>query len=71
MLSYLQEFEDIFGPFRLFQYITFRAVLAGGTSFLLGFVIAPWLFRKLRSLKVSQAFRDKEEVGELAELHEK
>jgi phospho-N-acetylmuramoyl-pentapeptide-transferase len=71
MLSYLQQFEDIFGPFRLFQYITFRAVVAGGTSFLLGFVIAPWLFRKLRSLKVSQAFRDKEEVGELAELHEK
>ena len=27
MLSYLAGYEDIFGPFRLFQYITFRAMI--------------------------------------------
>ncbi|MBG29158.1 MAG: phospho-N-acetylmuramoyl-pentapeptide-transferase [Opitutae bacterium] len=70
MLSYLQQFEDIFGPFRLFQYITFRAIMAGGTALLVGFLIGPWLFRKLKTLNVSQAFRDQEEVGELATLHE-
>ena len=71
MLSYLQQFEEVFGPFRLFQYITFRAMLAGGTALLVGFLVGPWLFQKLRQLKVSQAFRDQEEVGELANLHEK
>lgn len=70
MLTYLQQFEDVFGPFRLFQYITFRAMLAGGTAMLFGFLVGPWLFRKLRRWKVSQAFRDQEEVGDLAELHE-
>ncbi|MGE4550044.1 MAG: phospho-N-acetylmuramoyl-pentapeptide-transferase, partial [Opitutales bacterium] len=71
MLSYLQQFEDVFGPFRLFQYITFRAMLAGGTALLVGFLVGPWLIQKLRQLKVSQAFRDQREVGELANLHEK
>ncbi|MBO94457.1 MAG: phospho-N-acetylmuramoyl-pentapeptide-transferase [Opitutales bacterium] len=70
MLNYLQQFEEFFGPFRLFQYITFRAVLAGGTSLMLGFLIGPWIFRNLRRLNASQAFRDQEEVGELAGLHE-
>ncbi|MFP6899653.1 MAG: phospho-N-acetylmuramoyl-pentapeptide-transferase [Opitutales bacterium] len=70
MLSYLQQFEEIFGPFRLFQYITVRAVLAGGTAFFLGFLIGPSMFRKLRQLKVSQTIRNQREVGKLADLHD-
>jgi phospho-N-acetylmuramoyl-pentapeptide-transferase len=35
----------------------------------IGFFIGPWLFAKLRSLRARQAFRGKDEVGELAELH--
>ena len=44
MLSYLAGYEDIFGPFRLFQYITFRAMMAGLTALLVGYWIAPGLF---------------------------
>jgi phospho-N-acetylmuramoyl-pentapeptide-transferase len=69
MLSYLAGFEDIFGPFRLFQFITFRAMMAGVTALLVGYWIAPWIIRKLANFK--QAVRTKEEVGaDLAKKHE-
>ena len=70
MLSYLQYLEDVFGPLRLFQFISVRAMMAGATSLFFGFLLAPRLFAILRSLDARQAFRGKEEVGELADLHE-
>jgi phospho-N-acetylmuramoyl-pentapeptide-transferase len=69
MLSYLADFENIFGPLRLFRYLTLRAALAGLTAMTLGFIVGPWIFAKLRELRAKQAFRGKDEVGELAELH--
>ena len=70
MLSYLQFAEDWFGPLRLFQFISVRAIFAGITALLLGFFLGPKLIRGLRSFGAKQAFREKEEVGKLAELHE-
>lgn len=70
MLSYLQFWEDSFGPLRLFQFITVRAIFAGITALFLGFVFGPKLISMLRSFGARQAFRDKDEVGELASLHE-
>lgn len=70
MLSYLADFEAYFGPLRLFRYLTLRAAFAGMTGLAIGFILGPWLFAKLRELKVKQAFRGKEEVRDLAELHE-
>ena len=70
MLSYLQFGEDLFGPLRLFQFISVRAIFAGVTALFLGFVFGPLIIRALQSFGARQAFREKEEVGELAELHE-
>ena len=70
MLSYFQFGEDLFGPLRLFQFISIRAVFAGITALFLGFVFGPKLIRVLQSFGARQAFRKKDEVGELAELHE-
>ena len=70
MLSYLQYYEDWFGPLRLFQFISVHSVRAGITALLIGFVVGPWVIAALRSIGARQAFRDKEEVGELANLHE-
>ena len=70
MLSYFQFGEDWFGPLRLFQFISVRAVFAGITALFLGFLFGPKLIRVLQSFGARQAFREKEEVGELAELHE-
>lgn len=70
MLSYLQFYEDWFGPFRLFQFISVRSVGAGITALLIGFVLGPRVICALRSIGARQAFRDKKEVGKLADLHE-
>ena len=44
--------------FNVFNYITLRAVLAALTALLIGFVVGPWMIRKLTSLKVGQPVRD-------------
>lgn len=69
MLSYLASFEHIWGPFRLFGYLTFRGVLAICISLMIGFSLAPLILRKLRVFKVAQSLRTAEEVRRLAELH--
>lgn len=69
MLSYLAEFEHLFGPLRLFRYITFRGLFASGTAMMIGFLLGPWLIAKLRQLSFGQVFRDHSQVGDLATLH--
>jgi phospho-N-acetylmuramoyl-pentapeptide-transferase len=69
MLSYLADFESIFGPLRLFRYLTLRSAFAGLTALSVGFLVGPWIFAKLRELRARQAFRSEDEVGQLAELH--
>ena len=62
---------DFFGAFNVFHYITFRAVGAATTAFLLSLVFGNRVIRKLISLKVGQPIRTKEEVNRLFELHGK
>ncbi len=69
MLSYLADFEQYFGPLRLFRYLTLRAAFAGITAMGIGFFIGPWIFAQLRLLRAKQSLRTAEEVGELANLH--
>ena len=69
MLSYFAEFEQIFGPLRLFRYLTLRSAFAGVTALMIGFIVGPWIFAKLRELRARQSLRSQDEVGKLAELH--
>ena len=69
MLSYLADYEALFGPFRLFRYITLRSVLATATALMIGFMVGPWLLARLRGLGLAQELRSNSEVGRLAELH--
>ncbi len=69
MLYYLSHFEDVYGPMRLFRFLTVRAAFGGFTAMVIGFWIAPPLFARLRRWKMEQAMRDRKEVGRLAELH--
>ena len=62
---------DFFGAFNVFNYISFRAVGAAITAFLLSLVFGSWVIRRLISLKVGQPIRTKEEVNHLFELHGK
>jgi phospho-N-acetylmuramoyl-pentapeptide-transferase len=45
------------GFLRVFQYITFRAVMAAMTALLIGLAFGPWVIRYLTSLKIGQPVR--------------
>ncbi len=64
MLYWLQEFSDVFSPFWIFRYITFRTVMAAGTAFLLSLFMGSWLIEKLRAIKFGETCED-ERVAEL------
>jgi phospho-N-acetylmuramoyl-pentapeptide-transferase len=69
MLSYLADMEAVWGPLRLFRYISFRAMGGAATAMMLGMLIAPFLIARLKALKIQQVLRSAEEVGRLADLH--
>ena len=54
MLSLLRHYEEIFGPFRLFGYVSARVILAAMTAFILMMVIMPGLIRWLRRKKFGE-----------------
>ena len=56
--QWLQTLSPEFGFFRVFQYITFRAVMAALTSLLIGLALGPWVIRRLTALKIGQPIRD-------------
>jgi len=61
--------SEILKAFNVFQYITFRAVAAGVTAFVLSLLFGNWVIRHLISLKLGQPIRSQEEVHRLHELH--
>jgi phospho-N-acetylmuramoyl-pentapeptide-transferase len=61
--------SEFFKALNVFSYITFRAVCAAATAFLLSIIFGNWVIRKLISLKFGQPIRTKEEVHQLFELH--
>ena len=69
MLYELANFEDFFGPLRLFRYLSFRCGIALALSFILAMAIAPQIIEYLRKLKYGDTQRTREQVGVLADLH--
>jgi phospho-N-acetylmuramoyl-pentapeptide-transferase len=57
LLILAQWLQDDFRFFRVFNYITFRAVMATVTALLIGLAAGPWVIRKLTALKMGQAIR--------------
>jgi phospho-N-acetylmuramoyl-pentapeptide-transferase len=57
LAHWLQSQSPEFGFLRVFQYITFRAVMAAMTSLLIGLFFGPVVIRKLASLKIGQPVR--------------
>ena len=56
--QWLQTLSPEFGFFRVFQYLTLRAVLAAMTALLIGLAFGPWVIRRLAALKIGQPIRD-------------
>ena len=51
-------YPEELGFLRVFQYITFRAVLAAMTALLIGVGLGPWVIRRLTELKIGQPIRE-------------
>jgi len=54
----LQMYPEELGFLRVFQYLTFRAVLAAMTALLIGLAFGPWVIRKLTEMKIGQPIRE-------------
>ena len=57
LAQWLQGLSPEFGFFRVFQYLTFRAVMAALTALLIGLVAGPRVIRRLTALKIGQPIR--------------
>jgi phospho-N-acetylmuramoyl-pentapeptide-transferase len=57
LAQWLQTLSPEWGFLRVFQYITFRAVMAAMTALLMGLAAGPWVIRHLTSLKIGQPVR--------------
>jgi phospho-N-acetylmuramoyl-pentapeptide-transferase len=58
LAQWLQAHYPELGFLRVFQYITFRAVMAAMTSLLIGLAFGPWVIRKLTEMKIGQPIRE-------------
>jgi phospho-N-acetylmuramoyl-pentapeptide-transferase len=58
LAQWLQTLSPEFGFFRVFQYITFRAVMAALTALLIGLIAGPAVIRRLAALKIGQPIRE-------------
>jgi phospho-N-acetylmuramoyl-pentapeptide-transferase len=57
LTQWLQELFPGYGFLRVFQYQTFRAVMAAMTALLMGLAAGPWVIRRLTELKIGQPIR--------------
>jgi len=58
LAQWLQSISPEFASFRVFQYLTFRAVMAALTALLIGLIAGPFVIRRLISLKIGQPIRE-------------
>src|SRR5690606_31826152 len=50
--------KDVFTPFNVFRYVSFRVVAAMLTSLGMSFFLYPWFIRKLKSQQIGQVIRE-------------
>lgn len=58
LTQWLQGLGPEFGFLRVFQYLTFRAVMAALTALIVGLVAGPFVIRRLAALKIGQPIRE-------------
>ncbi len=69
MIYYLHHLSEQFIGFHVFLYVTFRAIAAAVTAFLVTLIFGNFIIQKLTVLKLGQPIRAAAEVHRLAELH--
>ncbi|MEC4676324.1 MAG: phospho-N-acetylmuramoyl-pentapeptide-transferase [Nitrospirota bacterium] len=54
----LYSMHDVFSPFNVFRYITFRTTLAVITALVLSLMIGPWVIERLKKISITQQIRN-------------
>jgi len=62
MLYYLSYLTDWISALNVFRYVTFRAFMGAGTSFVLSLMLGRWMIGRLRANKIGQMVRQEEEM---------
>ena len=57
LAQWLQTLSPELGFLRVFQYLTFRALMAALTALVVGLVAGPYVIRRLTALKIGQPVR--------------
>jgi len=52
-------FSDSFGPFRVFDYLSFRAIFSTLTALTISLVIGPRFINKMQEIQVGQVIRER------------
>ncbi len=58
LYNWLYPLHTEFSFLNVFRYLSFRIIYAAVTAFLIAFVLAPWVIRKLQEIKLGQQVRD-------------
>jgi len=59
LIEFFNFFSDSFGPLRVFDYLSFRAILATLTALLISLILGPVFIDKMQEIQVGQVVRDK------------
>jgi phospho-N-acetylmuramoyl-pentapeptide-transferase len=54
LYNWLYPLHTEFSFLNVFRYQSFRIIYAAVTAFLIAFILAPWLIRKLQEIKLGQ-----------------
>ena len=57
LYNWLYPFHTEYSFLNVFRYLSFRIIYAAVTAFLIAFVLAPWVIRKLQDIKLGQQIR--------------
>ena len=49
---------DVFSPFNVFRYISFRAIYATATSLIIALVLGPFMIKRLKQLRIGEHIRE-------------
>jgi phospho-N-acetylmuramoyl-pentapeptide-transferase len=58
LYNWLYPLHTEYSFLNVFRYLSFRIIYAAVTAFLIAFVLAPWLIKKLQEIKLGQQIRD-------------
>ena len=58
LLLLFEWLSGIYGGFRVFGYLTLRAILAVLTALVISLIVGPWMIRKLQQKQIGQVVRD-------------